>query len=200
MFAWRATLVVMESLGPKGKDIAQVEGLLEGCSVSILKRGIRCGAKMLLGGGKAVRSGYACRGSSGLVERGLVPRQVYVALKVGLFKDHTLFKAPPAPLETVHGQPLVSLSGVIPLWTIPFGLVMTVLGVNMEAMAFAALVNDVWYPKPYSCPSLHIHPLDYEPKKVAMSCKSCGKNIRQGFKVAFSCRKCGYTCCLACYR
>ena len=84
--------------------------------------------------------------------------------------------------------------------SLPAGLVTAVLGINLEAVAFSALVNSVWTPKQYHCASLHIHKLNFDPSRVAWACKSCGKSLMHGFKVAFNCKKCDYSCCLACYR
>ena len=109
-----------------------------------------------------------------------------MALKVGLFKNHGMFE--PSSLLWGVADPLA------------VGLVMTVLGVNLEAIAFSAAAESIWRPQQYSCPSLHIHPLEFDPSKVAFSCKSCGKGLNQGFRVAFNCKKCNYVCCIACYR
>ena len=88
----------------------------------------------------------------------------------------------------------------MPPWVLPAGLVTAVLGINLEAVAFSALVNSVWTPQQYHCASLHIHKLNFDPSRVAWACKSCGKSLMHGFKVAFNCKKCDYSCCLACYR
>eukprot|EP00951_Prasinocladus_malaysianus_P039590 scaffold445505_cov55-Prasinocladus_malaysianus.AAC.1 len=124
--------------------------------------------------------------------------QVYVAVKVGLFRDHSLFER----TEPLHeGHLFLSLGiGLLPKWVIPLGLVLTVLAVNLEAVAFSAVVDNVWEPRSYECLSLHLHPLSYDPSKMAWACKSCGKTIAQGFKVAFTCKKCNYNCCMTCYR
>mmetsp|Transcript_13800 Transcript_13800/g.39080 ORF Transcript_13800/g.39080 Transcript_13800/m.39080 type:complete len:683 (-) Transcript_13800:1987-4035(-) len=128
--------------------------------------------------------------------------QVYLALKVGMFKDPTLFERPdaqPASLSFLaHG--LGQQVGLLPAWLIPAGLTAAVIAVNLEAMAFSAAIDAVWVARSYTCHALHIHSLTYDPSRVAWSCKSCGTTLGQGFKVAFTCRKCNFSCCLACYR
>lgn len=132
-----------------------------------------------------------------------VSSQVYVALKVGLFQDHSLFSRPASAQDLGFTAAWLSSAmglGPLPGWMIPVGLVLTVLAVNLEAVCFSAAVDAVWQPHSYECRSLHLHPLSYDPAKVAWACKSCGKTLMQGFKVAFTCKKCNYNCCMACYR
>ena len=114
--------------------------------------------------------------------------QIYVSIKVGVFKDQALFDTQITDHWYLRRE------------VIPVALSLLVVVVNLEAMTFAQLVDSVWQPKMYTCESLHLHPLSYEPKHVAWSCKGCGKTLMQGFKVAFHCKKCDFNCCFSCYR
>ena len=75
--------------------------------------------------------------------------QVYLALKVGLFANKELLQEGPHDVVT------------------PLLLTSIVIVVNLEAMAFARLVDSGWHPNQYICRKLHIHPLFYEPKHFA---------------------------------
>ena len=108
--------------------------------------------------------------------------QVFLAFKVGFFADKELLQENPRDLVT------------------PVFLTSIVIVVNLEAMTFARLVDSVWQPRQYVCRKLHLHPLFYEPKHVAWSCKGCGKTLVQGFKVAFHCKQCDFSCCIHCYK
>ena len=108
--------------------------------------------------------------------------QVYLALKVGFFSDPKILQE--------HSHDLA----------VPVLLTGCVVAVNLEAMTFARLVDSLWQPRQYVCRKLHLHPLFYEPKHVAWSCKGCGKTLVQGFKVAFHCKQCDFSCCIHCYK
>ena len=108
--------------------------------------------------------------------------QVYLALKVGFFSDPKILQE--------HSHDLA----------VPVLLTCIVVAVNLEAMTFARLVDSLWQPRQYVCRKLHLHPLFYEPKHVAWSCKGCGKTLVQGFKVAFHCKQCDFSCCIHCYK